>query len=89
MDDWIEVLNENIAVHHVEDDNHCYVAVLIPLDTEIQPFEVDSVEEYLARKTAWKATLREMSEIREGIEERETARERLREAGYDDQEIPL
>ena len=89
MEVWTEILGEKVAAVHFECDDHRYKAVAVPLEDEVYEYEVRGALDYLEDRAASKRFIRRSRAMREDIKQKERARSRLVEAGYDESEIPL
>jgi hypothetical protein len=87
---WTEITGENTGVVHV-DGRH----VIFPIfgfrhaEPRVMEQEVREVTDMLERREAAQRVTERLREVREGIEEQQRARERIKDAGYDMSEVPL
>lgn len=89
---WSEIVSEDVIATHFECDDHRYQSVIVPIG-EVAHRNIIEELTYLEKRAARKRQVREMRNWRESVEknmeERQGARERLKEAGYDESDIPL
>lgn len=81
---WTEVPHEDVGAVHVGD-----VTVIVPLADGVDPLTARSVKRQLQWERGFEMQLEQHKELRRDLKQKQRARERFREAGYDDDEIPL
>lgn len=89
MDVWTEILNENVAVVHIECDDHRYKAVLTALAEDVSEHDIDTAHHYAERVATLKSIARDLHDTRMEMKEREEVREQIIDAGYDPEDVPL
>lgn len=85
---WTEILNEKIGVTHIHDQ-----MIVWPLGEDVKEYEIEVAMKELRRRRVRKQLEEQfradVEAMKRDMERRETARQRLVEAGYDSDEIPL
>jgi hypothetical protein len=87
MDVWTEVLCEEAIVVHVDDFQ--IIAAIDEMTERKARSIVEHVEERRARQEAVRRYRRRAHELERELRTRRRAREKLREAGYRESEVPL
>ncbi|WP_226041184.1 hypothetical protein [Natrinema sp. DC36] len=87
MDYWTDILTENVGVTYFEDlDTGEYQAIVFAVG---EANEDDIPFGYLDHRAAQMRFIRESRKMRESVDRRQRVRDRIAEAGYDRDEIPL
>lgn len=82
LSSWTEIVTENVGLVHLGDR-----AVMITLAEDVPLSEIQQVKDDYVRREMRRYHRRETARLRQELRERRQARERLREAGYGDDEI--
>lgn len=84
MEHWTEIASEDVAVIHIRGYH-----VLVPIDDDVSMGHVREVKETIEWRKAHERCMEDFRAMARDLEEKQRARERLEDAGYDPTEIPL